>query len=231
MPTATLRCRCGCKQRARREEMLITPSGAAFLSAEHAASYGQKRSAALRVRKARDERDAFKQRKRAFHESNFRKQFGLTKRAAQALAMQLDAGMPCISCGTTAPVQYCGGHYKTAGAHPELALDLRNIHRQCNRNCNCGLSGNIEGTRTTFGYRHGLVARFGADYVDFLERARPPAHFTCDELISMRREYAAEIRRLKQGLPASRNWRELPQPQPAHEELRLSGRAEEERAA
>jgi hypothetical protein len=54
-----------------------------------------------------------------------------------------DEGKPCISCGTTKPVQYAAGHYFTIGSCPALRFDEDNVHLQCNKNCNLEKSGNI----------------------------------------------------------------------------------------
>jgi hypothetical protein len=133
-------------------------------------------------------------------------QFTLTKKAAQALANALDAGLPCICCNEPrGKAQFCGGHYKTAGAHPEL----RNIHGQRNALCNQHKSGNITGDKHSKGYKQGLVDRYGQALVDWLDVHHEAKNYTCDDLIAMRKEYAAEIRRLKDGLTMSKNWREL----------------------
>lgn len=75
------------------------------------------------------------------------------------------------------------------------------------------LSGNISGTKGTKGFKAGLVERYGQDFVDHLESYRPTRKRTCDELIAMRKEYAAEIRRLNRGEQPSRDWRSLEQTQ------------------
>lgn len=144
--------------------------------------------------------------------NDFRYQFSLTKRAAQKLANRIDeqAGHGCISCGTKKPtIQYCGGHFKTAGGHSEIALDIRNIMRQCNQYCNKNLSGNIEGTKTTKGYKAGVLDRYGQAYLDWLESYHEPLSLTCDDLIKLRAEYAAETRRVEAGEFPTKNWRSL----------------------
>jgi len=157
----------------------------------------------------REEDEKFKRQKQEFKKNDYKYQFNLTLEAAKALCRVLDSGKDCISCGTRRDVQYAAGHYKSAGAHPGLALDLRNIHRQCNRYCNCGLSGNISGTKTTAGYAAGLISRYGPELLDWLEIYHPPAKRTTDELIALRKVYAAETRRLESGLPPSKDWRAL----------------------
>jgi hypothetical protein len=145
---------------------------------------------------------------KAFKERDYSHQFALTKSMAQGLANDLDRHLPCICCDTPRRgQQFCGGHFKTAGAHPELALDLRNIHGQTNKNCNEGKSGNISGDKHSHGYKRGLIIRYGQWIVDYLEAYHPPRKWTCEQLIEMRAEMAADRRRLKAGLPPLRDWR------------------------
>ena len=160
-----------------------------------------------RVKNAKKEKKENRKAKLEYDKNDYRKQFKLTLEAAKALCRILDDGKPCISCGTGKDVQYAAGHYKSAGAHPELALDIRNLHRQCNRYCNCGLSGNIEGTKTTHGYKAGLINRYGQWIIDYLEAYHPPKNYTCDDLIQMRKEFNAEIRYIEKHGKPSRDWR------------------------
>lgn len=95
----------------------------------------------------------------------------------------------CCSCLTEKhDIQYAAGHFKTAGAHGELALNEFNIHLQCNRYCNKGLSGNIYGNKHTPGYLKFMVDKYGQDYVDSLE-GRPVAKYTIDELKEIKTLY------------------------------------------
>lgn len=174
-----------------------------------------KRLPAHKARQAKQEMAETREAKQRLKGNDYSYQLKLTKRVAQKLANRLDAyhGHGCISCDTQkTDIQYSGGHYKTGGGFPELAVDLRNIHRQCNRNCNESLSGNIHGTKTSGGYIKGLVARYGQQYVDWLDGPHSMQQFTCDTLKAIRKEYAAEIRRIEAGQGPSRNWRELKEP-------------------
>ena len=109
-----------------------------------------------------------------------------------AYIRQRDLGLPCISCGTTADVQYAAGHYRTVGACPELRFEPLNVHRQCNRNCNMGKSGNL------IEYRIGLVARIGADAVAWLEGQHEPKHYSIDDLKQIKAHYRQKLRELKE---------------------------------
>ena len=112
--------------------------------------------------------------------------------AFNAWVRERDAGLPCISCGTTANVQYAAGHYRTTQAAPELRFEPLNVHRQCNRNCNMGKSGNI------IEYRIGLVARIGAEAVAWLEGRHEAKHYSIDDLKAIKAEYQQKLRELKE---------------------------------
>lgn len=102
-----------------------------------------------------------------------------------------DQGQPCISCGTTADVQMCAGHYRTVGANPELRFEPLNVHLQCNRNCNMGLSGNI------LGYRPRLIEKIGLEAVEWLEGPHEPKRYTIADFQAIKAEYRVKIKQLK----------------------------------
>jgi len=114
-----------------------------------------------------------------------------TQHAFNAWIRARDSGQPCISCGTTADVQYCAGHYRTTAAAPELRFEPLNVNLQCNRNCNMGKSGNL------LGYRPGLIQKIGIEAVEWLEGTHQPKKYTVDELKAMTAEYRAKTRELK----------------------------------
>jgi hypothetical protein len=99
-----------------------------------------------------------------------------------------DAGKPCISCGTTKPVQFCAGHYKTVGGNPELRFSEMNVFGQCNKHCNLSLSGNI------IEYRKGLLKRIGPDKLDWVEGPHEAKNYTLDDIKAIREEYKAKIK-------------------------------------
>ncbi|CAM3350873.1 Bacteriophage Lambda NinG protein [Pseudomonas gessardii] len=119
-----------------------------------------------------------------------------TQHAFNAWIRARDAGQPCISCGTTADVQYCAGHYRTTAASPELRFEPLNVHLQCNRNCNMGKSGNL------LGYRPGLIEKIGIHAVEWLEGPHEPKKYTVEQLKAMTAEYRAKTRELKKGQAA-----------------------------
>lgn len=116
-----------------------------------------------------------------------------TQHAFNAWIRARDAGQPCISCGTTADVQYCAGHYRTTAASPELRFEPLNVNLQCNRNCNMGKSGNL------LGYRPGLIQKIGIEAVEWLEGPHEPKKYTVEQLKAMTAEYRAKTRELKRA--------------------------------
>jgi hypothetical protein len=116
-----------------------------------------------------------------------------TQKAFNAWIRERDAGQPCISCGTTADVQYCAGHYRTTAACPELRFDPLNVHLQCNRNCNMGKSGNL------LGYRPRLLQKIGAEKLAWVEGPHEPKRYTVDGLKAMTAAYREKTRELKRA--------------------------------
>ena len=116
-----------------------------------------------------------------------------TQTAFNAWIRQRDAGQPCISCGTTADVQYCAGHYRTTAATPELRFEPLNVHLQCNRNCNMGKSGNL------LGYRPRLIEKIGLAAVEWLEGPHEPKKYKIDDLKALTAHYRELTRELKRA--------------------------------
>lgn len=105
----------------------------------------------------------------------------------------------CISCGKT-NMDWCCSHLKSVGAQSGLRYDRTNTKLACNRYCNKGLSGNINGNKTTRGYKQGLRDRFGDEegqrIIDYCDSHTQPVKWTCEYLIAFRAECAARIREL-----------------------------------
>ncbi len=116
-----------------------------------------------------------------------------TQHAFNAWIRQRDIGQPCISCGTTADVQYCAGHYRTTAAAPELRFEPLNVNLQCNRNCNMGKSGNL------LGYRPGLIKKIGIEAVEWLEGPHEAKKYTVEDLKAITADYRAKTRELKRA--------------------------------
>jgi hypothetical protein len=113
----------------------------------------------------------------------------------------------CISCGAKSnkPGYFCCGHFKTVGAHAELRFDEINTALQCNRYCNMGKSGNINGDKHTRGYIVGIMLRYGDTEgkarLDYLNGPHDAKKFTCEELIAMRKDFNARVRELEKANP------------------------------
>lgn len=105
-----------------------------------------------------------------------------------------DRGHPCISCGTQRPVQYCAGHYRTVGAAGHLRYNEDNVHLQCNRYCNKGLSGNI------INYTPNLILKIGRRRVNALTSNNDIRHWTIEELKGIVSIYKAKIKEEKRKL-------------------------------
>lgn len=102
----------------------------------------------------------------------------------------LSEGRVCISCGRDHQGQWHAGHYLSRGAHPELALEPKNIHLQC-APCNTHLSGN------QIQMRRGLVMRYGVEFVEWLEGPHEPKKYTIDQLKQIISEFRSMARKLE----------------------------------
>jgi hypothetical protein len=103
-----------------------------------------------------------------------------------------DHNEPCISCGTTNPnIQYAAGHYRTVKAASHLRFDMRNIHKQCNHNCNSKKSGNI------VEYRKGLVKKLGEEVVQEIENDNRIHRYTIEECKQLIVEFKTLCRELE----------------------------------
>lgn len=149
----------------------------------------QKREKA-KLEKERKERRETREAKAKLKSEDLSHQLKLTQDVFNAWVRERDYSEPCISCGTTADVQYAAGHYRTVGACKALRFEPLNVHKQCNRNCNMGKSGNV------VEYRIRLVKKIGEDKVAWLEGPHAPRRYTIPELVEMRRHYSALTREL-----------------------------------
>jgi hypothetical protein len=105
-----------------------------------------------------------------------------------------DNGEPCISCGRHHTGQYHAGHYRSRGAMPMLALEPRNIHKQCSV-CNNHKSGNLTE------YRINLLKKVGQAEVEWLEGPHDARKYTIDDLIEIRDKYRALVNEAKKIPP------------------------------
>lgn len=176
-----------------------------FCGFQCAAEYGLKN-------KHKGQKKIFAEKKRKFNDNDVKKQHDLTQpifnrmRVLQEKKWFMDRGLEpeCISCGKT-NMDWCCGHFKTRGSQGNLRYDEKNTYLQCNRYCNKGLSGNIEGNKNTRGYKQGLIERFGEKeaqaIIDYCETNTQVRKFTGPELKKMRKEFSKKLKELQNSTP------------------------------
>lgn len=153
-----------------------------------------------------------KERKKKFELNDIPHQHKLTQKAFNKMRVleelmwfKINGIEPyCISCGKT-KMDWCCGHLKTVGSSGALRYDRSNTFLQCNRYCNMGKSGNIEGCKNTHGYKKGLLLRFGnkrgQEILDYCEQHQGDVkRWTGQELKDMRAEFADIGRRIESEL-------------------------------
>ena len=113
--------------------------------------------------------------------------------AVNAFVRQRDHLLPCISCGRMHEGQWHAGHYRSRGAAPHLALNPKNIFKQC-QPCNVHLHGNL------IAYRLGFIARAGLAAVEAIEADNTPRHHSIDDLREIKTKYAALTKQLKREM-------------------------------
>lgn len=130
--------------------------------------------------------------KKAFKDNDRPYQMALAQKAFNAFIRERDKGQPCISCGTTADVQYAAGHWKSRGSSPHLRFNQFNVNLQCNRYCNLGQSGNVGE------YRIGLINKFGIKKVEWLESQNVPVKWSINEIRAIKQYYRKLLKVIKQ---------------------------------
>jgi hypothetical protein len=101
-----------------------------------------------------------------------------------------DAHLPCISCARFHTGKWNAGHYKSAGAHPELRFDESNVHRQCEP-CNSHLSGSIDK------YRPNLLLKIGKEELTRIEGHIPLIKLTIEDITAIKVKYRAKCKELE----------------------------------
>lgn len=137
--------------------------------------------------------------KKDFKDNDLPNQLKLTEKDVNKLVRLRDIDLPCISCGTTNDVVYACGHYLSKGAFNETRYNFKNMNKQCNKYCNSALSGNIEGNKTTRGYKAGVLERFGKERLEWLEGPHERIKYKCHDLIEFRKEVNQIIRDMEKG--------------------------------
>lgn len=218
MPNRKRKCR-HCGDYSPVESGVLVPLGY-FCSLDHAAKHGQAKATKARERelaKAKREhtkaRKAVRKENRDLKRRDLRYQHKLTQpvfnkmRVLEELIWFAERGQEptCISCAK--PLggdQWCCGHFKTRGAQSGLRYDRKNTFLQHNYKCNMNMSGDIAGTKTTRGYKQGLLDRFGETdgqaIIDHCETNTKPVKWAWQDLEQFRAECNARIRELEETL-------------------------------
>lgn len=161
------------------------------------------KKAAKAAKQARAERAEFNRRDVGWQHKQCQRVFNRL-RVLEEMQWFSERGMEpeCISCGKTR-MDWCCGHFKTRGAQSNLRYDRMNTFLQCNKACNESLSGNIEGTKTSRGYKQGLVERFGEAeaqrIIDYCESNTAPVKWGWQELETLRKQWSQRIRDIESG--------------------------------
>ena len=106
-----------------------------------------------------------------------------------------DEYKPCISCGTPWNSNFQAGHCYKAEKYSNLKFDEKNINGQC-KQCNLFKEG------AESSYRAGLMQRFGAEHVAYLDAKAEhykQNHYEWDifELQELRKYYQEKLKELK----------------------------------
>lgn len=101
-----------------------------------------------------------------------------------------DKDEPCISCGHTQGRQFHAGHYKPAGANPQLRFNELNVHKQCSI-CNNYKSGNLAE------YRKNLIKKIGIKNVEALEQDKSTKKYSIEDYANIIVKYKSECKDLQ----------------------------------
>ena len=103
---------------------------------------------------------------------------------------------PCISCRTKTAPQWAAGHFFPVGNNPTVRINEDNVHKQCNKNCNMMLGGNIHN------YRPHLIQKIGSKRFMELERKahQTELKLTIPEIKGLITVYKIKIKNLKEHL-------------------------------
>lgn len=164
---------------------------------------------ATRVKKEKEN----KKRKKEFYEQDIQWQHTQCEksfnrlRKLQEYKWFADRGLDptCISCGKTIGNDlWANGHFRTVGAQGALRYDFKNCYLQHNFRCNKELSGDINGTKTTIGYKKGLAKRFGeemaGEIISYCENNNATVKWAWQDMKLWRQEWNKEIRELEKCL-------------------------------
>jgi radical SAM superfamily enzyme YgiQ (UPF0313 family) len=170
-----------------------------------------------RAKQAKEEKQKHTKQRKEFKANDLPHQKELTRRVFNTMIRLLDRGKCCPTCDE--PLiegEYDAGHVRTVASCPQLRFDARACFGQC-RKCNGSgtIRKRVKKTQEVVSdlYKAWILSEFGQAYYDWLYGPHELTHYACETLHIMRKEFAAEIKRLEQGLPPSRDWRALPEQQ------------------
>lgn len=121
-----------------------------------------------------------------------------------------DEDLPCISCGyvwndasrlrdqslrnkgqmIVDNRQAHAGHFKPAGANPQIRFNELNVHKQCSI-CNNHLSGNL------VPYRANLIKKIGLEEVEKLESNKESKKYSADDYKNIAQKYKLKIKEIE----------------------------------
>ena len=158
----------------------------------------KKKAVAVRAEKKKIDKQVMESKKNnVSYQHNLTQKVFNKMRRLQEIKWFEDRGLvpECISCGKKC--DFCCGHFKTVGSQGNLRYDETNTYLQCNKYCNSGLSGNIEGNKNTRGYKVGLAERFGeeeaARIINYCETHTEVKRWTGPELFEMRKLFSRKV--------------------------------------
>lgn len=101
-----------------------------------------------------------------------------------------DKDLPCISCGHIHGRQFHAGHFKPAGANPQIRFDESNVHKQCSI-CNNYKSGNL------VLYRENLIKKIGLEEVERLESDKSVKKYSAEDYRNIIETYKNKCKELE----------------------------------
>ena len=124
---------------------------------------------------------------------------------------ELSKGRGCMSCGRSQHEVtngdaykpggfWDGGHFLSKGAHPELALEPKNVWLQC-KTCNAGSGKYARKSHTVNqSFRVNLIASEGVELVEWLEGPHKLNHYTTEQIQAIEKTHNARSRELQKGM-------------------------------
>lgn len=115
------------------------------------------------------------------------------QRVFNTFIRERDVGKKCITCSTIlGKVKYDAGHYYSAGGHPSIRFDERNVHGQC-VNCNRDKHGNL------ILYNQTILERISNEDLEELRRlSNTTRKYTIIELKDLIKEYRQKLKKVKE---------------------------------